>query len=107
MEMLVSKPDERRSSSRFADQVELQIAPLFGSEFAGPEFQKVVGRDISQGGVSFFFSSVPHFSDLQIKLGKGAECVCVTAQVVSSNPVAGLEPYHLISCRFTGRAASN
>ena len=104
MEALIPKPDERRTSSRIADQATLWIAPLFGSESFDSSFQLVVGKDVSAGGISFFLSSTPNFKDLEIELATGSAPIHVRAQVVQSRSVVGLEPYHLVSCRFTGRA---
>jgi len=104
VEALMPKPDERRTSSRVADQATLRVAPVVGDALSPSRFQIVVGKDISAGGISFFLSSTPHFQDLEIELGQGAARIYVKAQVVHSKPVVGLEPYYLVSCRFTGRA---
>ncbi len=105
IESIVFKTDERRSSARFADQVELQIAPVFDDQLPLESFRLVVGRDISQGGVSFFMNNPPFFKELDVELGRGATRICLRAEVVSSKRVAGLEPYSLVSCRFLGRSA--
>lgn len=106
IEKLVLPQDERRSNSRFSDLVTIRIAPMLGDELPRLEsFQDVVGRDISQSGVSFFLSTMPYFEDLEIELSQGENVICVMAEVVNSKPVAGLEPYHLVSCRFTGTVA--
>ena len=105
VEALMPKPDERRMSSRVADQATLWIAPLFGTEAVASSFQLVVGKDISAGGISFFFRSTPSFKELEIELVAGSAPIYIRAQVVQSRPIVGLEPYHLISCRFTGRGS--
>lgn len=105
MEALTPKSDERRTSSRIADQATLLIAPVFGNEPLRSSFQLVVGKDVSAGGISFFYGSSPSFEELEIELGACSAPIHVRAQVVQSRPIVGLEPYYLVSCRFTGRSS--
>jgi hypothetical protein len=104
IEALTPKSDERRTSSRIAEQATLRIAPIFADEPSHSSSQLVVGKDISAGGISFYLGSTPHFAELEIELGPDSAPIYLRAQVVQSRPVVGLEPYYLVSCRFTGRA---
>ena len=104
LDKLVLKHDERRSSSRFSYMVAFRIAPRLANEPSS--FQTVMGRDISEGGISFFLNSKPAYNELQIELGQGETRILLAAQVVGSNPVVGLEPYHLVRCKFTGHVSN-
>ncbi len=105
IDTLIFKPDERRSHTRFADHIEVRIAPLVDDKLPLESFQKVVGRDISKGGVSFFMKNPTYFTELDIELVRGGNRICLRAEALSSVRMVGLEPYSLVSCRFTGRAS--
>ncbi len=105
LNQLVKPQDERRATPRYAYQVMQRISPVLGNEFEWKErFRKVVCKDISASGISFYLSSEPYFAQLEIELRGNGTILYVAAEVVGSHLVAGLEPYHLVRCRFNGMA---
>ncbi len=102
---LVKPQDERRAAPRHAFQVTQRISPLLGNPIAWKEkFRTVVCKDISASGISFYLSSEPYFGQLEIELRGNGTILYVTAEVVGSHLVAGLEPYYLVRCRLLGMA---
>ncbi len=80
------------------------IAPMDGEQFPlSAAYEKVLCRDISNGGFSFYYPNRPKFTHLAVALGQPPHLKRMKATVVSccGTELDG-EPQALVGCRFAG-----
>lgn len=95
---------ERRASPRFPFQVTQRIAPVEPGELPSrADFRRAMCKDVSMGGISFYWPCPFETPQVVIELGKESARFLLRAEALASHPVAGLEPYHLVHCRFVER----
>ena len=101
---LLQSEQERRASPRFPFQLTQRIAPVGVDEAPEREaFRRAMCKDVSMGGVSFYWAAPFGYPQIVVELGKETTRLLLRAEVLGSQPVVGLEPYHLVRCRFLER----
>lgn len=91
------------STEKFRYEVWQYVAPLEAEAWPSPElFERVLCRDLSSSGFSFFCERLPSYQTLIVALGNPPELRFFVAQVTNSPAVSVHgKGGHLISCEFT------
>ena len=100
---------ERRSSERHPYPARQMVAPCSPSSSpalrgpAEPMFQEVRCRDISCGGMAFYWPTTADFTEVVVRLSSGPSALCLKARVVQCAPAADPQDGYAISCQFVAR----
>ncbi len=95
---------ERRTSKRFAYRVIQRWAPMVMGRLPSIDiFRPMLCRDLSKGGISFFWPTKPTHEKLVVEMGPAHDLKYVEARVVSAFVTDADLPEHVVCCRFTGR----
>ena len=93
--------DERRGSERIEYPVIQVAAPCSpGQPVRKWGFFRVRCRDISRGGICFFWPRKPDFDAVLVVLGPRPNALFLTARVAWSKPAEGSESVFLLGCQF-------
>ena len=66
-------------------------------------FRPMQCRDISTGGVSFFWTAQPNYDEIVVEMGKPPAFSYFKAKIVGADLTNPDLPDFLIRCQFTGR----
>jgi hypothetical protein len=92
---------ERRGAERLEYPVIQVAAPCFPRQPACRwRFSPIRCRNISRGGISFYWPRTPDFEDVLVVLGPRAEAIFVTARVAWFKRVEGSDTMFLVGCQF-------
>ncbi|HEX3724900.1 MAG TPA: PilZ domain-containing protein, partial [Pirellulales bacterium] len=102
----VETPNDRRQRARSPLNGIQRIAPCKqGTTPADMKFQNVRCKDISSGGIGFYFPQPPDFETVIVALGSEPNCTYLHARVMHCRPIPPEHgPGFLIGCQFIGRA---
>jgi PAS domain S-box-containing protein len=94
-----------RTSPRRSYQYRQRIAPMYTVSIpTRHDFFEVDCKDISAGGVSFYFDQSPDFNALVVGLGRAPDLAYFTARVARVvEERSGDKVRYVVGCRFTGR----
>ena len=91
-------------SPRYAFPAIQAVAPYDGVTLPEAEmFRPVRCHDLSQRGISFFWTTTPTFKYAVVKLNLRAQPAYLMVRVVRSMPIAGLNNEYLVCCQFLSR----
>ena len=104
VQAVVSDGKERRMSQRFAYSAVQAVVPYDGKRLPTSDmFRRVLCHDLSTGGISFIWPSVPDFEQAVIKLAAAHRTLYVVARVVSHRPLDSSHRRFLVGCAFLDR----
>ena len=104
-ELCSDKPriSDRRASRRFPYLVVQRFAPVLLGRLPDLEiFRPMLCRDLSNGGISFFWPIPPSYGEVVVEIGKAPDLKYFKAKIVNRRMADPDMPEYVIHCQFAG-----
>jgi hypothetical protein len=94
---------ERRTSKRFPYRVVQRWAPMVLGRLPSIDlFRPMLCRDVSKGGISFFWPAKPPHEKIVVEMGPPSDVKYIGARIINCFVIDADLPEYVVCCQFTG-----